>query len=160
MTSIYPIIRKLKIMYSIVYEMQSMIQCADIPHGFAKGGLHPTLQELQKRGLPIKCLIHNRWKYNPECRDPSGRKQFWGIGKSQTVGVCYRIKVLWPETESAGLDHPDIRHEPFLKLFRILDFGMLVSEFHVKADRFDEPELSLTTAILFVNNILFDLHTD
>ena len=28
----------------------------------------------------------------------------------------YRISGLWPETESAGVDHPDIRHEPFLKL--------------------------------------------
>jgi len=46
MTSIYQIIRKLKIMYSIVHETQSMILCANIPHGFAKGGLHPTLQEL------------------------------------------------------------------------------------------------------------------
>ena len=60
MTSIYPIICKLKIPYSIVYEMQSMIHCAGIPHGFAKGGLHPTLQ---KRGLSIECLIHDRWKY-------------------------------------------------------------------------------------------------
>jgi len=42
MTSIYPIIRKLKISCSIVYDMQSMIHCADIPHGFAKGGLYPT----------------------------------------------------------------------------------------------------------------------
>ncbi len=41
MTSIYPVIRKLKIMCCIVYEMQSMIHCANIPHGFAKGGLHP-----------------------------------------------------------------------------------------------------------------------
>ena len=46
MTSIYPVIRKLKIMCFIVYETQSMIHCTDIPHGFAKGGLHPTLQEL------------------------------------------------------------------------------------------------------------------
>jgi hypothetical protein len=46
MTSIYPVIRKLKIMCFIVYEAQSMIHCVDIPHGFAKGGLHPTLQEL------------------------------------------------------------------------------------------------------------------
>ena len=57
MTSIYPVIRKLKIMCCIVYETQSMIHCADIPHGFAKGGLHPTLQE---RGLSIECLIHDR----------------------------------------------------------------------------------------------------
>ena len=61
MTSIYPIIRKLKIMccimWCIVYETQSMIHCTDIPHGFAKGGLHPTLQE---RGLSIECLIHDR----------------------------------------------------------------------------------------------------
>ena len=42
MTSIYPIIRKLKIMYCIVYETQSAIYGADIPYGFAKGGLHPT----------------------------------------------------------------------------------------------------------------------
>ncbi len=46
MTSIYPVIRKLKIIRFIVYETQSMIDCTDIPHGFAKGGLHPTLQEL------------------------------------------------------------------------------------------------------------------
>ncbi len=46
MTSIYPVIRKLKIMCFIVYETQSMIHCRDILHGFAKGGLHPTLQEL------------------------------------------------------------------------------------------------------------------
>jgi hypothetical protein len=44
MTSIYPVIRKLKIMCFIVYETQSMIHGADIPHGFAKAGLHPTLQ--------------------------------------------------------------------------------------------------------------------
>ena len=42
MTSIYPIIRKLKIMYCIMYETQSAIYGADIPYGFAKGGLHPT----------------------------------------------------------------------------------------------------------------------
>ncbi|MCY2936584.1 MAG: hypothetical protein NT172_20780, partial [Planctomycetota bacterium] len=46
MMSIDPIIRKVKIMHCIVNETQSMIHCADIPHGFAKGGLHPTLQEL------------------------------------------------------------------------------------------------------------------
>jgi hypothetical protein len=34
----------------IVYETQSMIHCTDIPHGFAKGGLHPTLQELAGLG--------------------------------------------------------------------------------------------------------------
>ena len=50
MTSIYPVIRKLKIMCCIVYETQSMIHCADIPHGFAKGGLHPTLQGLDGSG--------------------------------------------------------------------------------------------------------------
>jgi hypothetical protein len=44
MTSIYPVIRKLKIMCCIVNETQSMIHCTDIPHGFAKGGLHPTGQ--------------------------------------------------------------------------------------------------------------------
>ncbi len=60
MTSIYPIIRKLKIMCCIVYEMQSMIHCVDIPHGFANGGLHPTLQE---RGLSIEYFMHDRWKY-------------------------------------------------------------------------------------------------
>ena len=75
MTSIYPVIRTLKIMCCIVYETQPMIHCTDIPHGFANGGLHPTLQE---RGLSIECLIHDRWKYNHECRDPSGRKQFLG----------------------------------------------------------------------------------
>ncbi len=32
---------------------------------------------------------------------------FWGIGKSQTVGVCYRITGPWTETESAEVDHPD-----------------------------------------------------
>ena len=37
MTSIYPIVRKLKIMCFIVYETQSMIDCADISHGFATG---------------------------------------------------------------------------------------------------------------------------
>jgi hypothetical protein len=52
-------------MYFIVHETQSMIHCADIPHGFAKGGLHPTLQE---PGLPIKCLIHDRWKYKSSRR--------------------------------------------------------------------------------------------
>ena len=57
MMSIYPIIRKLKIICFIVYETQSMIHCTDIPHGFAKGGLHPTLQE---RGLSIECLFHDR----------------------------------------------------------------------------------------------------
>ena len=57
MTSIYPVIRNLKIMCFIVYETQSLIHCTDIPHGFAKGGLHPTLQE---RGLSIECLIHDR----------------------------------------------------------------------------------------------------
>ena len=60
MTSIYPIIRKVKIMCCIVYETQSMIHCADIPHGFANGGLQPTLQE---RGLSVECFIHDRWKY-------------------------------------------------------------------------------------------------
>ena len=60
MTSIYPIIRKLKIMCCIMYETQSAIYGADIPYGFAKGGLHPTLQE---RGLSIECFIHDRWKY-------------------------------------------------------------------------------------------------
>jgi hypothetical protein len=44
MTSIYPIIRKVKIMYCIVYVTQSMIHCADIPHGFAKGGMKPTIR--------------------------------------------------------------------------------------------------------------------
>jgi hypothetical protein len=44
MTSIYPIIRKVKIMCCIVYETQSMIHCADIPHGFAKGGVKPTIR--------------------------------------------------------------------------------------------------------------------
>lgn len=29
-----------------------------------------------------------------------------GIGKSRTVGVCYRITGLWPETESAGVAPP------------------------------------------------------
>jgi hypothetical protein len=33
-----------------VYETQSMIHCTDIPHGFAKGGLHPTLEELAGLG--------------------------------------------------------------------------------------------------------------
>ena len=42
MTSIYPIIRKLKIMCCIMYETQSAIYDADIPYGFANGGLHPT----------------------------------------------------------------------------------------------------------------------
>jgi hypothetical protein len=60
MTSIYPIIRKLKIMCCIMYETQSMIHCANIPHEFAKGGLHPTLQE---RGLSIEYFIHECWKY-------------------------------------------------------------------------------------------------
>jgi hypothetical protein len=65
MTSIYPIIRKVKIMYCIVlycivYVTQSMIHCADIPHGFANGGLQRTLQE---RGLSVECFIHDRWKY-------------------------------------------------------------------------------------------------
>jgi hypothetical protein len=46
MTLIYPVIRELKIMCFIVHETQSMIHCTEIPHGFAKGGLHPTLQEL------------------------------------------------------------------------------------------------------------------
>jgi len=44
MTSIYPIIRKVGIMCCIVYEMPSTIYGADIPLGFAKGGLHPTLR--------------------------------------------------------------------------------------------------------------------
>jgi len=59
MTSIYSVIRELKIMCCIVYEMQSMIHCADIPHGFAKGGLHPT----GTRGMSVECFIHDRWKY-------------------------------------------------------------------------------------------------
>ena len=64
MTSIYPIIRKLKIICSIVYEMQSMIHCADISHGFAKGGLHPTLQE---RGIVNRMShSHDRWKYKSQ----------------------------------------------------------------------------------------------
>jgi hypothetical protein len=44
MTSIYPIIRKVKILCYIVYETHSMIHCADIPHGFAKGGVKPTIR--------------------------------------------------------------------------------------------------------------------
>ena len=60
MTSIYPIIRKLKIMCCLMYEMQSAIYGANIPHGFAKCGLNPTLQE---RGLSIEYFIHDRWKY-------------------------------------------------------------------------------------------------
>ena len=53
MTSIYPIICKLKIPYSIVYEMQSMIHCAGIPHGFAKGGLHYRNWDCQSNVLSM-----------------------------------------------------------------------------------------------------------
>jgi hypothetical protein len=73
MTSIYPIIRKLKIMCYIMYETQSMIHCANIPHEFATGGLHPTLQE---RGLSIECLIHDRWKYVIS-EHPSSERLIW-----------------------------------------------------------------------------------
>ncbi len=63
MMSIDPIIRKVKIMHCIVNETQSMIHCADIPHGFAKGGLHPTLQELYI--LVLWSAVHglSRWCY-------------------------------------------------------------------------------------------------
>jgi hypothetical protein len=65
MTSIYQIIRKLKIMCCIVYEMQSMIHCADISHGFANGGLHPTASP-HPTGTGIVNRMshsHDRWKY-------------------------------------------------------------------------------------------------
>jgi len=51
---------------------------------------------------------------NHECRAPSGRKQFWGLSKSQAVGLGFRITGLWPENDSAGEDHPGIRYEPYI----------------------------------------------
>lgn len=37
-----------------------------------------------------------------EYRDPSGRNQFWGLAKTQAVGLGSRITGLWPESDCAG----------------------------------------------------------
>jgi hypothetical protein len=53
-----------------VYETQSAIFGADIPHGFAKGGLHPTLQELfllnltkALRPVPWDVIFNSEFKH-------------------------------------------------------------------------------------------------
>ena len=77
-----------------MYETQSMIHCANIPHEFAKGGFHPTLQE---RGLSIECFIHDRWKYNQECSTLQAVSNF-GVSESPRPLACaIESRVLGPK---------------------------------------------------------------